>query len=174
MRYLLLALQVAIPHSRNMPDKNLARLNQKNLLHAIKSIIGSELFRHLYVQNQTTGQEVDAVDDGQLSCAFTVSSLLTLQGLIDRPHATVATTLAKMQKAGWYKIAEPRPGAVVQWPARDGHEHVGFVLEENICVSNSDRKRTPVEHPLKLYDGREPSAFYWHDELDSFTTRLKE
>jgi hypothetical protein len=148
-----------------MPDSNIEKLSRKNLLYAIKAVVGSRLFRHLYIRNIATGEELDAVQDGQLSCALMVSSLLALQGLIDRPHATVATTLAKIKDAGWYTIDQPRPGAIVVWPPRDGHEHIGFVLDENSCVSNSDQERVPIEHPPKMYDGREPIAYYWHKAL---------
>lgn len=148
-----------------MPDNNLEKLSQKNLLTSIKAVVGSPLFRHLYVRNKTTGQEIDAVNDGQLSCALMVSSLLALQGLLDRPHATVATTLAKMKEAGWYKIDHPLPGAVVEWPAKEGHEHIGFVVRENLCVSNSVQEKVPVEHSLTLQDGRTPTIYYWHNEF---------
>jgi len=150
-----------------MPDTTLQKLTRKNLLHGVRSIIGSELFRHLYVRNKTTGEEFDAVDDGQFSCALVVSSVLALNGLLDRPHATVTTTLKIMQENGWQKINQPKPGAIVEWAAHDSHAHIGFVLTETSCVSNSDHARTPIEHPFTMRDGREPIAYYWHNDLDN-------
>lgn len=149
-----------------MPGTNLQKLIKVNLLHGLHAIAGSELFRHLYVRNKTTGEEIDVVSDGELSCAFMVSSLLTLHGLIDHPHATVATTLAKMQEAGWYKVSQPQPGAVVEWPAKQEHAHIGFVINTTTCISNSEKHRVPITHPFVMPDGREPVAYYWHAVLE--------
>jgi hypothetical protein len=148
-----------------MPDQKLTKLLQKNLLYSIYSAVGSELFRHIFVRDQT-GKEFDALKDGRLSCAYVVSSILALHGLIDRPHATVTTTIKKMQEAGWYKVDAPNPGDIVYWPPdADNTTHLGFYFEKNTYFSNSSRKRRPVFHKMKLRDGRLPDAYYTHKLL---------
>ncbi len=148
-----------------MPDSNLTRLVAKNLVYTIKTVVGSDLFRHIYVRDQA-GKEFDALEDGQASCALAVSGVLALNGLIDRPHATVATTLQKMQEAGWKPTQDPKPGDVVHWPfGKNEHEHIGFCAEEDRYVSNSEIEHRPVVHGVALSDGRMPDGYYTHDLL---------
>lgn len=104
-----------------MPDSKIHKLLRKNLLYTIRTAEGSELFRHIYVKDEQ-GREFDALNDGELSCAYVVSAILAVYGLIDRAHATVETTLREMQTAGWLPAKDATPGAVVYWPAgADGH-----------------------------------------------------
>jgi hypothetical protein len=148
-----------------MPDPNLTKLFSKNLLYTIRTAVGSDLFRHIYVRDKD-GKEFDALDDGQLACAYAVSGILSLHGLIDRPHATVATTVQKMLESGWYQVEKPLPGDVVRWPAgADGHAHLGFYGESGNYFSNSDAERRPVLHKMTLRDGRVPDAYYTHKLL---------
>jgi len=71
-----------------------------------------------------------------------------------------------MKEAGWIEIDQPRPGAVVTWPEYEGHEHIGFVLDNNEYISHALVERSPKIHQQKLADGRTPSAYYWHPTLD--------
>lgn len=127
---------------------------------------GSRMFQTIYVQRQDDGAVLEVTNGGELSCAYFVSAILCLFDLIDRPHATVATTLQKMAEAGWQRIDGPRPGAVIHWPVNQGHEHIGIVLEDGQCISNSMSERTPQIHGPRLGDGREPDAYYWHSNLE--------
>lgn len=124
------------------------------------------MFQHFYVRRKSDGKELDTMEGGELSCAFFVSSMLAIVHLIDSAHSTVETTLARMKEAGWQQIDSPRPGAVVVWPEYDGHEHIGFVLDNDEYISNSLTKRVPHLHKLQLPDGRVPTAYYWHSALD--------
>jgi hypothetical protein len=147
-----------------MPSPDLQRLVLRNLLTSIRSAVGTELFRHLYVRDKQTGREFDALDDGDNACAYVVSGILVLHGLIDRAHATVATTLKAMTDSGWYKVTEPLPGAIAYWP--DDHDaHIGFYVGEGVYMSNSSKERVPILHDKTLYDGREPEAYFIHPEL---------
>lgn len=149
-----------------MPDSNLKPLVLKNLLHVVNAAVGIELFKHLYVADIKAGKEFDAMQNGNLSCAFFVSTILTMLKLIDRPHATVDTTLKTMEQAGWRKANTPVVGAVVYWPPSAKNEHIGFYLGDDTCVSNSSAKGVPVKHSLTMADGRTPTAFYVHDSLE--------
>ena len=148
-----------------MPDKNLERLLHKNLMYTIHAAIGTELFKHVYVRDIRDGHEFDAMDDGSGACAYTVSGILALHGMIDHPHATVATTVKRMLEAGWVKTDAPQPGDVVQWAALNDHMHMAFFVGDGKVIGNSTADRKVGEYGLTLPDGREPIAFYTHPSL---------
>lgn len=148
-----------------MPDPDLTRRTKDNLLHIINASVGSEMFQHIYVKDKS-GKEFDATDGGDMSCAYHTSGVLGLVGLIDRPHATVKTTLEKMAENGWTETDRPIPGCVVQWPEGTGQlEHTGFYLDDQTYVSNSSYDRVPVQHGSMLKDGRQPTRYFTHPEL---------
>lgn len=148
-----------------MPDQNLERLVNKNLLYTIHAAVGSELFKHIYVRDKRDGREFDALDDGSGACAYTVSGILALHGLIDHPHATVATTIKHMQEAGWVLTTKPKPGDVVQWPAHGDHMHMAFYVGDDMAIGNSTSQRKTAKYPLMLPDGRKPIAYFTHPSL---------
>ncbi|HSE61096.1 MAG TPA: hypothetical protein VLA88_02260 [Candidatus Saccharimonadales bacterium] len=148
-----------------MPDPNLIRQRRKNYRTAIEGVVGTNLFRHIYVVDKRDGREFDALEDGQGACAYVVSGVLALHGLIDRPHATVQTTVEKLLEAGWRETKKPVWGDIVHWPAHNDHMHIGFYIDRQTVVSNSVLQRTPIKHHPKLHDGRLPVAYYTHDML---------
>lgn len=142
-------------------SSDLSRDVRKNYLAMINGSVGTRMFQYLYVKDQT-GEIKDVMLAGELSCAYYVSSLLCLFGMIDRPHATVASTVKRMDESGdWEKVAVSEPGDVVQWPEnKDGHGHIGFVVSDAECISNSWRLGYPIRHGLTMEDGRRPVAFW--------------
>lgn len=132
----------------------------------LRAAVGTTMFQHFYVRRKSDGKELDTMEGGELSCAYFVSSMLAIANLIDSAHSTVATTVARMQEAGWKQIDAPKPGAVVVWPEYEEHEHIGFVLDKDEYISNNLVKRTPQLHKRQLPDGRMPKAYYWHSALD--------
>ena len=60
-------------------------------LHAIKNSVGSNLFRNLYAY--VDGKKMDILENGNLSCANFVSSILYSYKLIGGKHATVDGTV---------------------------------------------------------------------------------
>lgn len=150
-----------------MPDPKLTRLILKNLLRTIHSSVSTDVFRSIYVRDQK-GYEFDALDDGRDACAYHVSGILAINGLIDQPHATVKTTLEKMKLAGWRQTKKPSPGDVICWPAtKTIHQHLGFYVDEQTAISNSSVKRQPSLHEMRLRDGRLPSRYYTNPLLKS-------
>jgi hypothetical protein len=136
-----------------MPDKNLERQIYKSYIKAIENSIDSKIFNSLYVKNLTTNEIYDVMDDGDLSCAYFVSGLLSLFNLIDKPHATVTTVIKKLKETGWQQVADHREGDVVVWEEifnNDGtkHEHIGFALDNNDAVSNSTGDRKITKHHI--------------------------
>jgi len=127
-------------------------------LSRIENSVGATLFQHLYV---TDGKvRADVTNNGELSCAVHVSSVLAMVGLIDRPHATVASTLDALIAAGWTRTDTPQKGSLVIWPqSEDGHEHIGFYISDHEAISNSSKLGVPVAHSLTMEDGRTPEYF---------------
>ena len=145
-------------------------LQYKNYVTMINALPGSNLFRHLYMvdDNNGTGREseFDATDDGDLSCAEVVSSVLRLFGWIDSPHATVQSTLLAIKKCGWYETCEKNiePGDIVVWPASETkNEHIGFYIGKGSVISNISKARVPGKHALIMSDGRSPVSFWSRD-----------
>lgn len=139
----------------------------KNLLNTIHGVVGSKLFRHLYLLNESN-EEVDVYENGGFSCAYVVSGVLVLNDLIGKVHATVSTTITDLEDNGWYKTDKPVPGSVIRWPANgNGHEHLGFYIDEHTAMSNSSEQGMPVLQGLTMPDGRAPSAYYTHPKLQT-------
>ena len=129
------------------------------------------MFRSYYVD------EVDVLKNGDLACAFYVSSLLLIFKLIDRAHFTVNGTIYAMQQSGWYEIKKPKAGCVVLWhPVIEGsesHYHIGFYVGEKQAISNRSSLGAVGEHPLH-YSGLDKdehkkaakiAGLYWHKSL---------
>lgn len=144
-----------------MPSSNFIRIVPKNYHSFISALPGSNMWRHLYVSDQE-GNEIDATEDGNKSCAYMVSSVLCIFQLIDKPHATVKTTIEHMELSGWQKIEEPIKGAVVHWD-----EHLGFYLAGDFVVSNNSQVGYIARHGLIMDDGRKPIDFYIHKDIIS-------
>lgn len=142
----------------------------KSYMAMIKNSPGTKMFRSLWVEE--SGEKRDVFRDGELSCAAFVSSVLTLHNLIDDVHATVARTVEELEKFGWRRADNPKPGVVVVWKPRmddDGerHAHIGFLVNAKEAVSTSAKERCVVRHPLDKLDGpREVEALYWYPALD--------
>jgi hypothetical protein len=137
---------------------------RKTLFKLIENSIGTKLFRNNYFF--IDGKSKDLLRNGELSCAFYVSSILYLLKLIKDIHTTVQRTIRDMEESGWYKIEKPKKGAVILYePGKQGHYHLGFYWSKNKAVSNVYYKRSPQFHPLN-YQRRKILAFYYHKELE--------
>lgn len=144
----------------------------KNFLLHFQNSIGSQLFRNYFVEDK------DVLENGDLSCAYYVSSILVLHGLIDRPHFTVPGTLYSMEKAGWTQINHLKKGCIVVWGSvhQNGadHKHLGVYIGDQQAISNRSSLGMPGEHPLHYSgldkDGNKKKApvlaYYWHSAFD--------
>lgn len=99
------------------------------------------------------GEEINILNDGELSCAFFMSFLLVPFGLCDRIRATVKGIRKDLECAGWEEMGKevrPRPGDVIIWDPSpslsDAHQHVGLFLGAGKAISNSTALRTPQIH----------------------------
>jgi len=143
-------------------------------LKMIKNAVGTKMFRNLYLEKE--GRKIDITKNGSkegyFSCAFFVSNVLLLWGLISKGHATVESTIKDIKKNGWKKIPKNKvkPGDVIVWektPAPDGtlHLHNGFYIGNKKAISNDSEKGMPVIHKWEFGGKRKIIAIYTHSRL---------
>lgn len=154
-----------------MPKNNkqkIAPLVFDTYLVAIKNSIGSKTFRNFYAR--VDGKKVDIMQNGELSCAFFVSSVLALFKFIKGAHATVDSTVKDLRKSGWKKISKPKIGSVLIWEKadfgnNDAHKHIGFFIGDNKAVSNSNKLGYPVKHDWNFGAKRKIDAILWNPRI---------
>lgn len=148
----------------------------KNLIHVLEQSQGIKIFQTFY---NSDGEDV--LRNGDLSCAYYVSTILTMVRLIDGVSCTVSGLLNRMDKAGWY-ILDGKPsnipeGAIIVWnPVTQGdseHKHIGFYLGNDQVISNRSSLRVPGIHEL-IYSGLDKNqenkkvsidAIFYHEKL---------
>lgn len=120
------------------------------LLNVIEKSVGTKMFQTITAN--VDGKKKDITEEGNLSCAFYVSGILTLFGLLDRVRATVAGTIESLELSGWKKTKDLAPGVVVVWDQPiDGshdHAHIGFYVGKDTAISNSSKNKTPAKHHI--------------------------
>ena len=127
------------------------------LLAFANNSIGSNFFRNIYFN--VNGQKTDLTENGNLSCAVFVSSVLYLLKLSKDVHITVDSTIKDLKESGWTETKDPKPGCVLVWATKDfgasgAHRHIGFYIDENKAVSNNPENGFPIEHKYDFFDGR--------------------
>lgn len=147
----------------------------QNYLAVIKASVGSQMFRRLYFK--VGRKKIDVLRDGDLSCAFFVSTILKLFGLISEIHTTVAGTVEEMKRTGWKKIpvkgrsasgGKLEVGCIVVWAAKrqppswEPHKHIGFYIGNGRVISNDYRKKSPQ---IRAVNYRATESFWWHKKL---------
>jgi hypothetical protein len=151
----------------------------------IRGTLGSRAYRHRYVhRSEEPEKTIDITRDGEISCAFYTSLILTSFGLIDM-HSAVRGTLSihsategilrDLPLSGWYEIPEPRVGSVLIWESRaisDGslHRHSGFYMGDDKAISHVGNDiRAPHEHDWRYVppnpQERTVESIWWHDKL---------
>ncbi len=146
---------------------------KENFLLSVQNSIGSQIFRS-YLDNQGN----DVLKNGDLSCAYYISSILLIHGLIDRVHFRVDGTIEAMEKAGWTKVEHLKKGCIVIWDSvnqnGNNHHHIGVYIGDQQAISNRSSQGMPGEHPLH-YSGLDKEglkkrapviAYYWHPAFD--------
>lgn len=148
-------------------------LKRDTLLAMIRGAVGSSMFAHLYAT--VNGKRRDILRDGELSCAFFVTTILHGLGLLAEPHATVSGCVRDLEASGWRRIQKPKTGSVILWSGvqySDGelHKHVGFFAGKGQAISNSSSKGSPQMHDWKFrtptnLKGRTIEGIFWHPAL---------
>ena len=147
--------------------------NKATYLAMIRASVGSTIFRHLY--GKVGSKKTDLLRDGDLSCAFFVSSILVLRGLISSVHSTVGGTVRDLEQSGWKEIKKLKEGSVVLWEETKGqsgemHSHLGFFIGDDKVISNVPKKKSPQIHHITygLVKGepkRKIDKIFWHPSL---------
>ena len=137
-------------------------------LAVIKNSIDSHLFRNLYAK--VNGKKIDITKNGELSCAFYVSSILLLFRFIKEGHATVDSTVKDLKQFGWKEIKKPKMGSIIVWEKKDfgkssAHKHIGFFIGNNKAVSNSDKLGYPALHRITFEVNRKVELILWNSKL---------
>lgn len=150
-------------------------LQKETYLTMLENSVGSHQYRTLWAD--VDGVTKDILDNGQLSCAFFVSSILNHFRLIDTPHARTEGLVRDMERNGWTKTDAPVPGCVVVWEAQEQksgvYPHSGFCLTSTEVLSHTDATQTPQKHHVTFgekEDGtpkRNITSIYTHDFLNS-------
>ncbi|MDP3004294.1 MAG: hypothetical protein Q8N43_02195 [Candidatus Azambacteria bacterium] len=141
----------------------------------VKNSVGSKMFRNSYAK--INDKKTDILQDGMLSCAFFVSSILVLFKLIKEIHGTVDGTVRDLEQSGWQKIKKPKIGSVIVWEKIDFgnknfHKHIGFYIGNNKAIStNSFKKGRPVIHHWtygikRNKPVRKIEAIFWNKKIN--------
>ncbi|MFH1170331.1 MAG: hypothetical protein V1704_02130 [Candidatus Vogelbacteria bacterium] len=136
-------------------------------LAVIKNSLGSKMFRNLYAK--VDGKKEDITRNGELSCAFYVSSILALSKQIKEIHVTVDSTVKDLKKSGWKISQKPKVGSVLVWEKvnfgnNDVHKHIGFYIGDRKAVSNNYQCGYPVKHNW-IFTNRKIEMILWNPKL---------
>ena len=137
-------------------------------LAVIKNSLGSTMFRNFYAE--VDGKRTDIMRDGELSCAFYVSSVIVLFKLISGIHGTVDSTVKDLKESGWEEIKKPKVGSMLVWEKmdfgdNDPHKHIGFFVGDDKAISNSYTLGYPVEHSWDFDSKRKVEMILWNPKL---------
>lgn len=150
-------------------------------LKLIRNSVGAKVWRNFYAD--VNGKKRDITRNGELSCAFFVSSVLLMFNLIKDRHLTIKSTVADMRKSGWYGIKKPRPGSILIWEEVEFYngsknKHIGFSISNKLAVSNNHELGSPQVHHITYgtkKDGspkRKVEKIFWHKKLDEKIFKL--
>ncbi len=142
----------------------------ENYLTMIRGSVGTNMFRNLYAEIEWAKKDI--TENGNLSCAFFVSSLLKILGLTKEIHATVDGTVRDLLSSEWYEISEPKVGAVLVWEKVDFgensfHKHIGFYMGENKAISNDAKIGNPQIHDYTFEGTRKIEKILWNKKLEN-------
>jgi len=144
-----------------MSDPNIIKLQKETYLRMIKNSVGIKLFNSFFIKFKDTGKISDILNNGEFSCAFFVSGVLTLCKYLDSPHTTVKRLREELVKAGWKKVSKSnfQPGDIVAWekivfPDGTENEHIGFVLNKTQAISTNYKNKKVIKHHITFNNKR--------------------
>lgn len=135
-------------------------------LTVIENSVGSFMFKNLWAD--VDGEKKDVMEDGWLSCAFYVSTILHMFGYIKGIHGTVESAVKDLKGSGWEEVTEPVVGSVIIWkPGKttNGHFHIGFYVGDNLAISNDSWKKCPMKGDWKFDGKREVEKIFWKVDI---------
>ncbi|MBI2054663.1 MAG: hypothetical protein HYT39_01015 [Candidatus Sungbacteria bacterium] len=170
-------------YARNTKSVKVEPLMLESYLAFARGSAGSRIFRQYFAK--VNGKKTDVTRAGLLSCAIHISGILKMFSLIGEMQLTVHRTLDAMEKAGWHRTKNLRPGCVIVWAEENADpkrmkkdsklyssrvKHSGIYLGNHEAVSNVRAKRAPAVHhwTFGVKNGkpvRKIIATYWHKKL---------
>ncbi|MEK9174746.1 MAG: hypothetical protein AAB725_02135 [Patescibacteria group bacterium] len=140
----------------------------KTYLSVMKNSVGSEIFKNFYAK--VNDKKQDIMEDGKLSCAFYVSSILAMFKLIYKIHGTVDGTVRDLEKNGWERIQHPEPGSVLVWEEQESsdgkcHKHIGFYVGNDEAISNSSKLGKISKHNWTFNKSRKVENIFWNKKI---------
>ena len=131
------------------------RLYFETYLQLLRNSVGTEMFRNFYIRT-ADGHERDALSDGSDSCAFYVSSVLTIFRKLSCAHGTVKSTVEDLVHSGWKPAdsSTTQAGDVIVWETMElaggQYKHIGFSIGDDRAVSTSWTEKRVVEHDARF------------------------
>lgn len=142
----------------------------RSYLATIRNSVGARIFRNIYYRYES-GRVKEELENGNLSCAYFVSSTLHHFGLLEEFYLSVTETADAMKKNGWKIIEKPVSGSVIVWDkkyfrhSRKWHGHIGFYIGRGRAISTSSWRGYPVVHSVKSWR-RKIVEILWHEKLE--------
>lgn len=153
----------------NKEERGLKFLLKDSYLKTIENSVGSRIFQNLYFKQGT--KKIDVLQNGNLSCAVFVSSILRNFYLIKDCHTTVIGTVRDLERSGWRKVSKPKIGGVIVWGENNGpaglHKHIGFYIGRNLVISNSSKNKVPKKHHWTFNGKRKVEMILWNNKLET-------
>jgi len=116
-------------------------------------------------------KKIDVLENGDLSCAFFVTVILHMFGLIKEIHTTVNGTIEDMEKTGWKEVKKPKIGDVLIWEKKKqtkrggGHRHVGFYIGNEQAISNNFKLGVPKINHITYSGKRKVEKIFRHESF---------
>jgi len=159
---------------RNKKKIKIKLLKKETFLKMLLNSCGSSIWKNNYAIIH--GKKVDLVQNGNLSCAFYVSSILKLFNLINEIHLTVKSTEKDLIKNNFKRISLTKnipQGSILIWENKreynpytkkiESHLHIGFYLGNKKAISMSSENGFPVIHHYLYYGKRKIIKAYYKE-----------
>ena len=103
--------------------------------------------------------------NGELSCAFFVSSILKMCDLAPQLSVTVYGLVKNLETLGWPQVTAPYAGDILVWESLidargEKHSHIGFFVGAEQAVSNDSERGWPQQHHWTFGGNRNIKTIY--------------
>lgn len=149
--------------NKKAPSKLLLK---DNYLSMIENACGSEMWANAY--GIINGKRQDILDNGSVSCAYFVSSILKIFDLIKTLHLTVQGTEKDLIILKWKQIpinSKIPVGSVLIWERKDNHSHIGFYLGKEKAISLWTYHNFPIIHHWTYNNSRKVIKAYYNSKI---------
>ena len=141
------------------------QLLKKSYVSMIQNSIWAKMFRNnFFVSNW---KETDVLKDWADACAYFVSSILKIFGLIENVHTTVDGTVENILKYWWKEMIWKKIQIwdILVWEEINGHKHIWFYVWNDKAVSNSSAKKQIIKHSLDYNHKRKIEKVYTNSKI---------